>query len=171
MNKFWSRWKKPWSKEQCRRRYIEGSTITLRQLAVEAGRDRKVVQTWSAKGEWETARRQYAAKMEAEIQRKSVEKISDDAAQIAFLHFQTHRLFHETALAIGQAWLDQIRSDPAAISSIKCSELNYVSLVLDRAIAGERVAAALEYEDLNKAIQVLHKHGYLVIDPTQTNPA
>lgn len=172
MSNFWGRWKKPWSKEQCKRRYVQGPTITLRQLAVDSGRNKRTLERWSVEGSWDRECRQHVGKLSVATEQKFVEKVSEslsnDLAQIAIYHFHSHRIFHEIAIAIGQDWLDKIRANPATINSVKPSEINFVSLVLDRAIAGERVAAALHYEDLNKAMQALQRHGYLVIDPTQT---
>ena len=69
--------KKQWTKEECRRRYVEGERIGQRALSEQSGRQPTVIARWCREGNWVQQREQYVSKLRAEIQAKTIEKTSD----------------------------------------------------------------------------------------------
>ena len=174
---FWDSWdKKPWTKEQCARRYIEGDRISLRQLATDSEVALRTLCTWSSKGNWTEKRQQFGSKLAAVTQEKLIEKtsdrLSDTMAGLAEEHLKAHQQFRKlvqlrTNVAISQ--INQADDRLAAIEAIDPVQFNLFSLILDRAIKGERAATGLEYQiDINSAAAVLENAGYVIIDPSQT---
>lgn len=78
---------KPWDRETCRRRYVEGSPIGLRPLAKESGIPFGRLVNWSRrditdaeKRSWPDQRQQFVNEVRTKSQAKSSEAISDKYA-------------------------------------------------------------------------------------------
>lgn len=78
----------PWSRETCRRRYVEGDSIGLRPLAKLSGVPLATLSHWSKKDRedsemrsWPEQRRQYQDEVKSKTLQKSAEAISDKYAE------------------------------------------------------------------------------------------
>lgn len=163
-------------------RYVQGSEITLRQLAKESDRNPSVIFRWSSKEQWEAERKHVESKLRAATLEKTIEKtsnkLSDEISDIATEHFNSAKYWRQLADlivkgTIKQATKAQKKGDGdflKEIEKIKSQGINLSSwnLILDRSIKMERTALGLEYEDVNKAIAYLQKLGYEVRDPSLT---
>jgi hypothetical protein len=79
---------KPWSRETCRRRYVEGSTIGLRPLAELSGVAFNTLTYWSKKDKddrllrsWPEQRSQFQDEVKSKTLQKSADAISDKYAE------------------------------------------------------------------------------------------
>lgn len=173
----WKRWKKPWTRQQCEQRYVQGDRIFLKDLAVESGVSERQLERWSAEGEkpWPKLRREFGGELAAATTKKAIEKISekasDEFSNLTFEHLEAYRIYRQLATIYGNFLLEKANSNPLELSKLPAYAINFWSLALDRSIQGERKAAGLEYEDVNKAIQFLQSLGYEIVDPTQQNQA
>ncbi len=168
----------PWSKERCRDRYVHGQKIGLRALAVESGVSFKTLTEWSAKDDWPGQRKHFQDNLRTETDKKVKSKLSITRAELSIEHFESHRQVRRVAqclLGIIEDKVQQIQSnhpelvDPEQLQqTVKqlfshVGNINQLSMVIDRAVEGERVAAGLEYEDLQKAAAALRRHGFDVV--------
>jgi DNA-binding transcriptional MerR regulator len=78
---------KPWDRETCRRRYVEGAAIGLRPLAELSGVNICNIRNWSRKDlldpqnrTWPKQREQYINEVRSKSREKSVEAITDQYA-------------------------------------------------------------------------------------------
>ncbi len=169
---------KGWSREECRNRYVHGPRIGLRGLAVESGVSFKTLSEWSAKDDWPGQRKQFQDNLRTKIDEKVRSKLGITKAQLCRDHFASHSQVRRVAqclLGIIEDKAQQIQSShPELIDPDQLQEtvkqlfthvgnLNLLSLTIDRAIEGERVAAGLEYEDLHKAAAMLKRRGFDVV--------
>lgn len=73
----WENLPKPWTKEQCRRRYIEGDdNIGIRPLAEISGNPKRTIEVWVRKEQWVEQKKQYRNKLRSTIQKETIEKKS-----------------------------------------------------------------------------------------------
>jgi len=79
---------KPWSRETCRRRYVEGSPIGLRGLSKLSGVSFGKLTEWSRKDKldpenrtWPKQREHYQVEIRSKSQQKSADAISDKYAE------------------------------------------------------------------------------------------
>lgn len=79
---------KPWSRETCRRRYVEGNALGLRGLSKLSGVSFAKLTEWSRKDKldsenrtWPKQREQYQGEIRSKTFQKSAESISDKYAQ------------------------------------------------------------------------------------------
>lgn len=176
---FWKDWDKPWTQEQCQQRYVQGSRIGLRALAAEGDRSKKTVEDWCAAGKWVQERDRFQQNLQREIEQQTREKLAaelgEEYQQLNTEHFSSFKASRQLAAlyfkmsARRLAYLQKIGSESeltAALENLSPVNANFWSLILDRAVRGERVASGLEYHDLNKAIDLLRQHGYEISDPT-----
>lgn len=166
---------KPWSKEDCRDRYVRGSKISLQQLAVESGNKYKTINNWSRSDEpkWSVQRKSFEAEVRLKSDHKAIEKTSDHLSNLTTEHlksYQSGRKVIDTYFAWLNGRLDEVKAIPerleAELKSIRASNLNFMLLGLERAINGERTAAGLEWENVPKAIAFLQRLGYTITDPS-----
>ena len=167
--------KRKWSKEECRIRYVQGEKIGQRALAKLAGRDPAVIGRWCSADNWVEQRQQYVSKMQAEAERKTIEKtsdrLSDEWAKINEEHLKGTELFRKMALqfgmALGNKFSNASGEDKPKIAADKDFSLavqKYGSLYKDM-VQLERIALGMEYMDSNKAIAKVIRDGYDVIEP------
>lgn len=179
---FWSDWEKPWTKEQCRMRYVQGSEIGLRQLSKDAGCSRKTLGDWCKQGEWVTERRRYGDRIVTATREKAIaktsDKLSDEISDIATEHFAVAKLYRAISELLAKNAISKVAKarKENAISAEKAIEqlerniprLNLANLMLDRSIKIERAALGLDYNDAPIAIAFLEKLGFQVNDPSVT---
>ena len=79
---------KPWSRETCRRRYVEGTAIGLRPLAELSGNPFPRLRDWSKKDKtdaqhrsWPEQRSQFVNEIRTKSEQKSTDAISDKYAE------------------------------------------------------------------------------------------
>lgn len=171
---------RPWTKEQCRDRYVRGDRITLQQLAVESGNPYKTLNHWSRFDEpkWSIQRQDFQAQLRLDCDKKVLEEISTHTSDLAVEHlksYQSARSVVDVYFRWQSKRLDEVKSIPerleAELKSIRAANINFWMLSLERAISGERLAAGLEWENVPKAIAFLEKLGYQIIDPSLPSEA
>jgi hypothetical protein len=88
---------KPWDRETCRRRYVEGTGIGLRGLSKLSGVQFGKLTEWSRKDKldpenrtWPKQREHYQAEIRSKSQQKSTEAISDKYAQQNAIAIEQH---------------------------------------------------------------------------------
>ncbi|AFY60101.1 hypothetical protein [Synechococcus sp. PCC 6312] len=168
----------PWSKEQCRNRYVHDSKIGLRALAVESGVSFKTLSEWSAKDDWPGQRQQFQDNLRTQTDKRVESKLAMSRAELSVEHFESHRQARRVAqclLGIIEDKAQQVQSnhpelvDPEQLQEtvkqlfLHVGNINQLSMVIDRAVEGERKAAGLEYEDLHKAAAILRRRGFDVV--------
>jgi hypothetical protein len=165
----------PWTKEECRDRYVRGSQISLRQLASDSGNSRKTLEDWSRFDvpKWSEQRREFQGEARVRGDHKAIENISDRTSNLTVQHldsYQSARRVVDTYFAFLNRRIDEVKDIPerleAELKSIRASNINFMMLSLERAINGERTAAGLEWENVPKAIAFLQRQGYQIVDPT-----
>lgn len=176
----WDKLPKPWTKEQCRRRYVEGGdTIGIRGLSDASGQPRTTLGRWSGEGGWVEQRAQYENRLVTATQTRTVEKVSDklsdQLSEIAIANYERHRLARDYAAKIFDIkahLLAEIKDLPLAEKEAHLSkhhsgsEMNYWSQILKRSTdAIESVSGMRYYSDMNAAAGRLEKEGYEIIDP------
>ncbi len=171
---------KGWSREECRNRYVHGPRIGLRGLAEISHVPYKTLAGWSAEESWPEQRNQFQGELRTQTDKKVKEKLSMSLAELAIEHFGSYRRVRRIAdslLSQIEAKVMQLESnhpelvDPEQIKESlrelfevsNVSNINQLSLILDRAVQGERTVTGAEYEDLQKAANVLRRRGFDVV--------
>lgn len=189
----WNRLKKPWTKEQCRRRYVEGGDdIGIRGLADTSGQPKGTVERWARQELWVDQRRRYKDALTTTVQQKTLEKtsdkLSDELSEIAIANYDAHKFVRDYLLEIFRIkveHLDRIESLSSApteeqLAEIKLledkldkikkfhnpHELNQLSLGLGRSTQEIAASVGLPYfVNINSAYKKLETEGYVVINP------
>jgi len=173
---FWSQWRKPWTRDQARQRYLHGAKIGLRTLAEDSGVAKGTLERWAKSESWVEQRGRIQdetqTKTDEKIIEKTSDKISDQLSDLAVEHFNAHKSVRKLA----QIYLDhmtqqcQRHEHPEAmeefVKQLNPLTINFWSLVLDRSIKGERVATGMQYEDVTAAYKYLTALGYEISDPS-----
>jgi hypothetical protein len=179
MPNFWDDWQKPWTKEQCRDRYIRGTRISVPELVELSGCAEGSIRRWASKdpdGTWKEQRDLYLAQQRSQTDLKAIaktsEKLADEISDIVASHFRGYRVLREISMTRLDFINDCLKHPETAgeqMASLNPLNINYWSLVFDRSVRGERVALGLEYEDLNKAIAAVERAGFEVrVPPNMT---
>jgi hypothetical protein len=145
----------PWSREQCRDRYVRGEKIGMRGLSDLSGRGLSTLGEWSANDEWVEQRERFwnerRSRTDELIIEKSAELISDELAAIASTHYNTYKSLREHAESLMPG-------------IVEADLLNALSLTIHRSIEGERTARGMKYQDINEAIKTVRRAGLEVVD-------
>jgi hypothetical protein len=164
-NEPWKKWKKPWNRPQCERRYIEGEKIGLRQLATESGQPKGTIERWCKADDWVGKRGQFQDELKTKTQEKTIEKLSErlsDAMSVLSLqHLESHKLVRGIAVDI----LKKIKvkvEETQNLEDIPVRIVNAWSIILTRHIDGERKAAFLDNLNLSSAIERVVNAGFVV---------
>ncbi|MGB3205448.1 MAG: hypothetical protein WBB28_10700 [Crinalium sp.] len=181
MDKFWKRWHKPWTKQQCEQVYIQGG-ISTRQIAAESGVSERTVARWSTAGGWVKKRQQFDENVTAKTTQKVIEKVSENRAtkliELSDEHAATARELRQLARFIVQAKTRELTEAKAAGQTefskmidnfySNSNNLNYLSLCVSRALQDEARATGLNYAvNADAAAAYLESLGYQVIDPSE----
>lgn len=167
--------KRVWTKEECRDRYVHGLQISLKKLAIESGNSAKTIEDWSRHDtpKWSEQRRQFQGQARVDSDNKAIEQISEIKAGLATEHlrsYQSARRVIDTHFNWFNERINAVKHIPerleAELKGTRKSDLNFLTLSLERVINGERTAAGLEWENVPKAIAYLQRLGYQVVDPT-----
>ena len=92
--------KKKWTREECRRRYVEGEKISFRTLSQESGRTLSLLGRWSKGDGWVEEREQYQNKLRTKTVAKTIEKTSDRLSEELAKRNEDHVKGYEVFRAI-----------------------------------------------------------------------
>lgn len=176
----WENLPKPWTKEQCRRRYIEGDdNIGIRPLAEISGNPKRTIEVWVRKEQWVEQKKQYRNKLRSTIQKETIEKkskkISDELSDIVAKNYEVHKLTRDYVAKLIEARARQLAEDlrledsrkQLALKQHNSVEINNLSQSLKRSTDAINEITGLQYYiDINAATDKLTREGYEVIDPT-----
>jgi hypothetical protein len=177
---------RPWPKDVCRRRYVEGGdNIGFRQLAIDSGRAKSTLQDWSKELidglNWAQQRVRFGSRISTAVQQKTIEKtsdkLSDELSEIAIANYERHKLARDYASKVFQIKSRQL----AAIQNLPLDEqveelkknhqgyeMNYWSQILTRATDAIARATGLDYYvDINASAARVEREGYIISDPTE----
>ena len=172
--------KKVWRRETCRKRYIEGKEISIRELAEASGRTIGTLGRWASQENWKKKREHYLSELNemtyTKAADKASDKLSDELSDISIANYEAHKEMRDYVVEIirrRRSHLEEIRHlDYAAWSKeIKTkhtiSELSHLSNTLTRATEGISAAIGLPYHvNINTAYKKLEAEGYMVINPS-----
>ncbi|MFM6778610.1 MAG: hypothetical protein ACKPKJ_16720, partial [Dolichospermum sp.] len=146
----WEKLSRPWTKEQCRRRYVEcDDDIGLRALSVQSGRVKSTLQRWSGERiegrNWHEQRVHFKSSLgtvtQEKIIEKTSEKISDELSEICTENYKVHKLARDYAAKIIEVKARQLAEDlkienkqerKTAIAQHNAVEVNQWSQALKR---------------------------------------
>lgn len=177
----WEKLPRPWTKEQCRRRYVEADdNIGVRGLAEASGVPRSTVENWSRTELWVEQRRQYQGNLKAAIQEKTIEKtsekISDELSDIVIENYKVHKLARDYVAKIIEVKARQLAEDlklsgeekKKAIAQHNAAEMNQWSQMLKRSTDAINEVRGIKYFiDINAAADKLAREGYEILDPSE----
>jgi len=99
------------------------------------------------------------------------ERTAATVADVQAEHAQNYRTFRDLVMLKLNVMTHQCTPDQpfehleANLGKINAMTLNFLSLVLDRCVKGERIALGLDYENFNTAIKTLTTAGFEVVVP------
>ena len=177
----WEELRLPWTREQCRRRYVEGEdNIGVRGLAKMSGVPKGTLERWVRSDCWPAQREKYRETLKVSIQEKTIEKtsdkISDELAEIATANYQAHKLARDYAARVIQAKARQLVDDLAlygeaqkkAVAQHSAAEMNQWSQMLRRSTdAINEIRGVKYFADINAAADKLQREGYEILDPSE----
>ena len=180
----WDRLKKPWSKEQCRRRYVEcGDKIGIRGLAALSGIPKGTLEHWVRNELWVQQRDKYEDALKTATQEKIVEKtsekLSDEISVVIVENYKVHKLARDYAAKMIESKAMQLSQDlkiqhskerQAAIARHSAVEANSWSQMLKRSTDAINEIKGIKYfTDLNAAADKLQREGFEIVDPSEEN--
>jgi histone H3/H4 len=177
----WEKLPRPWTKEQCRRRYVEADDdIGIRGLADASGQSKGTVEGWVKRELWLDQRRQYRDTLKTTIQEKTIEKtsekISDELSDIVIENYKVHKLARDYVAKIIEVKARQLAEDlklvgeekKKAIAQHNAAEVNQWSQALKRSTDAINEVRGIKYFiDINAAADKLSREGYEIIDPSE----
>lgn len=192
----WHRLPRPWNKEQCRRRYVEGGdNIGLRALAEISGQSKGNLERWSRKHGWVDQRGQFIGKMNAAVQEKIIEKtseklsksLSDIAISITEIHSLESEYFTEIlqikkehlnllkllSLSPSEESEQRIKILEELLTRIKKfhapHEVNQLSQALGRSTQGIAMSTGLQYfVNGNASYRRVESDGFIILSPSDS---
>lgn len=175
---------KPWNRETCRLRYVQGDRIGLQALAVESGVPIGTLKRWSSEkpDTWPQQRRQYDAEVRLLTHQKSIELVSGAIAQsneaVITEHLEMLAMLREIASIFFKSVMVKIQeiendSPPDSVND-KLFEflkslggrvpLQTYSNVLHIAIQGERQALYFDLVDPAILERAANRHGLSLVN-------
>ena len=176
----WDELPKPWTKEQCRRRYVEcEDDIGIRGLSKVSGQGKGSIERWVKTELWLAQRHEYREVLRTTIQEKTIEKtsdkISDELSEIVTEGYAVHKLARDYAAKIIEAKARQLVEDlrlvgddrKKALSNHNAAEMNQWSQMLRRSTDAINDMRGIKYfADINAAADKLQREGYEILDPS-----
>jgi hypothetical protein len=167
----WETAPKPWTEEICRRRYVEGDGISLREIAIESGVSFGVLKNWSRGGKhtkrnvpWPVQREQWVSNLRQKTADKSAERISDKFAQANEAMVEEHIKDWRRSREIVSQYLAAVKVKLASISgaSVDPSKIEIAEKTLDfmKSVAG-RTSLLTCASVLGQAVDGERKAAYL----------
>ncbi|MFM6026046.1 MAG: hypothetical protein ACKPER_24535 [Dolichospermum sp.] len=178
----WEKLPRPWTKEQCRRRYVEcDDDIGIRGLADASGQPKGTLERWSRNELWVDQRVQYKDTLKTTVQEKIIEKtsekISDELSEICTENYKVHKLARDYAAKIIEVKARQLAEDlkienkqerKTAIAQHNAVEVNQWSQALKRSTDAINEIRGIKYfADINAAADKLQREGYEILDPSE----
>lgn len=164
-------WTQPWTKEQCKTKYLYAPDITLHQISQTSGVSYSTLKYWSRSDGWTDARKEVYKNAAVAIERRAAQDIAEqmrwEAADLQMEHYTAYNLQRALATLYFKAQNKKIAEARNlgneglidAIDSIKVADCDKWSQILDRAIKGERQAAGMDLEaDINKAMRLIEQY-------------
>jgi hypothetical protein len=158
-----------WAKEECRKKYIEDESISLKAISVLSGVPKPTLEKWCRDGNWVVDKKEY----QKDIKNSDI-KHQQELSDIAHNSFKVHYQL----LAYVSKIIQLKSSDLADLNKIPESErsdylrLNHNPYEMDawsrlvyRSTKGIAEATGIrEYIDINAAVKRIEKEGFGVID-------
>lgn len=168
--KDWDLLQKPWSREDCRDRYVMGDKIGLRKLAEISEVPIANLYRWSSADNWPQNREQFKGAVMAKTQESVSEAIAEKASAITERHYEGFKEVESlgaSLINLAQKAADQMaerdRIEPYHLQALTSASTNAAN-VYKAAIEGQRQALWLDLENINVAIGIVEKHGYHVTE-------
>jgi hypothetical protein len=179
-----------WTESECRDRYVQGTRIGLRALALESGVPFNTIGGWSrnAQPTWPEQRQQYQDDLTTKSREKSIEAVSTAIADSNTALIESHCSAWSELRGIASEFFDLTLEilDAKAAGNQPSEEtqrafhflkelggkapMSAYSSVLQTAIAGERVAANLDLIDPNILERFANKQGFTLIHYDALHP-
>lgn len=181
----WEELPKPWTREQCRRRYVEDeSDIGIRTLAALSGNTKTTIEGWVKRELWIQQRTEYRQKLNNTIQEKTIEKtsekISDELSEICTENYRVHKLARDYVAQLIAVRARQLSEDlkiedkekrKIAFLQHNPTEMNLWSQALKRSTDAINELRGIKYfAEINAAADKLTREGYEIIDPNAFTP-
>lgn len=174
----WDSLEKPWSREECRDRYVQGRQVSLRELAELSGVSFKTIAEWSRFDAWVEQRRRVQNEIRAKTDALVGDAIAASNAERLKAHLKAYQDVADLGLSLiglAQQCANDLANDknksvnPYQLQALASSSSQAASVV-KTAIDGQRQALWMDLENINHAIAVVEKHGYHVSegDPKDT---
>jgi hypothetical protein len=180
----WDTLEKPWSREQCRDRYVRGFKIGLRGLAEISGVSVGTLNRWSSKDQenlsWPEQRNLFDRSVITKTITKVDEAVGDAVAGENAVIIRTHYEAFGEVLTLGRgltaiaqkatnAMKELSAIDPYKLQALASSS-SQAANIIKTAVDGQRQALWLDLENINVAIGIVEKHGYCVseVDPEES---
>jgi hypothetical protein len=156
-----------WTKEECRKKYIEDFKISLKAISVLSRVPKPTLEKWSKEGNWVADKKEYH-------KNPDINKADQELSDIASRNYKVHSQLLNYAAKI----LQYKMSDLSKVDSMSSDErLDYLKLehdpheidawsrIIFRATeAISKITGLQYYSDVNAAIKRIEKEGLGVID-------
>jgi hypothetical protein len=161
VKEFWRNWKKkPWTLEQCSKRVIEGTQISLPQLSIDSGVSHHTLKSWSVKNSWQQQRTNRGSMLTAISVQKVLQgsDLTDDNLQAVVL----------------KQLIDSLRESFIESSNRAASAKTIAPTDYPAELKGQLAIAdmlykllGLKYHEVNAAISFLSGLGYEIVIPSE----
>lgn len=166
-----------WKEQDCRDLYVrQEKRVSLRGVAEISGNSYEVVKGWADRGDWSKDREKYQEEFKRERDRLAYEAAArEDGVKLRALssvHVQGAEYFRKMALEMTAFAVDEFekarsQDTTKALRLVIAADfrglLRDMSAVHAQAIAIQRDATGLEYQNLNKAMEAVIRAGYDVV--------
>ncbi|MGA1590453.1 MAG: hypothetical protein EBR82_51110 [Caulobacteraceae bacterium] len=156
-----------WTKEECRRKYIEDFAISLKAISILSGVSKTTLSKWCKEGNWVEDKKEYHKNKESN---NSTKELSDIASHIYQLHYQM-LVYASKVVKHKISDISQVDSIPVEQrleylkSEHNSHDMDAWSRIISRSTdALAKVTGLHYYTDINAAIKRLEKEGLGVID-------
>lgn len=130
---------------------------TPSQVAAELGISERTLFRWKKLPEFDAAANQIAVAVTKTV----ITETATDLSELALEHLQAHQEARKLASAAIRSYRQKLDSG-ADIEELNIRQVALWSAMLDRHIEGERIAASLDYLNIDRAINYLISQGYRV---------
>ncbi|MGA1047447.1 MAG: hypothetical protein ACO3UU_05520 [Minisyncoccia bacterium] len=157
-----------WSKEECRKKYIEDISVSLKAISILSGVPKPTLEKWSKEGNWVSDKKEYHK--DPNTNNKTNQELSDIATNNYKVHYQ---LLAYAAKIVQYKIADLARVDSMSpderMEYIKLEhdphEMDAWSRIIFRATeAISKVTGLQYYSDVNAAIKRIEKEGLGIVD-------
>jgi hypothetical protein len=135
--------------------------LSTKEIAEKLGSSQRTIERWQLLPE-------FCEVFERSTQ-SLVSQLSEDWLAQAQTTSESHTNAHQLAINLALNGLKKIKQklddSDCDIEQIDIRRLNWLSMILDRHIQGQRISLSLDYLDLNRCGQRLSQAGYIVLDP------